>query len=96
MRARREAAAYREQHGFGVRQDEDVGELGLAHRHLRDGPAVGQFVVAQRVSTIIDADRIIVLDGGRIVGDGTHKQLRAENATYQEIVESQLSAAEAA
>lgn len=55
-------------------------------------PETTKFVVAQRVSTIIDADRIIVLDGGRIVGDGTHEQLLAENATYQEIVESQLGA----
>ncbi|MDI2098660.1 ABC transporter ATP-binding protein [Ruicaihuangia caeni] len=49
-------------------------------------------VVAQRVSTIVDADRIIVLDGGVIVGSGTHEELLADNPTYQEIVESQLSA----
>lgn len=55
-------------------------------------PQTTKFVVAQRVSTITDADRIIVLDGGRIVGDGTHEQLLADNPTYQEIVESQLGA----
>lgn len=57
-------------------------------RELRD---VTKLVVAQRVSTIIDADRIIVLDNGRIVGTGTHDELVASNKTYQEIVESQLS-----
>lgn len=53
-------------------------------------------VVAQRVATIRDADRILVLDDGRVVGDGTHDELLAGNATYQEIVYSQLSAQEAA
>lgn len=53
-------------------------------------------VVAQRVATIRDADRILVLDDGRVVGDGTHDELLAGNTTYQEIVYSQLSAQEAA
>lgn len=48
-------------------------------------------VVAQRVSTIRDADQIIVLDEGRIVGRGTHEELVDSNETYQEIVESQLA-----
>jgi ATP-binding cassette subfamily B protein len=55
-------------------------------------PETTKLVVAQRVSTITDADRIIVLDGGSIVGDGTHETLLASNTTYQEIVESQLGA----
>ncbi len=42
------------------------------------------------------ADRIIVLDGGRIVGTGTHRELLESNETYQEIVYSQLSESEAA
>lgn len=58
----------------------------------RELPQVTKLVVAQRVSTIIDADRILVLDNGRIVGTGTHDELVATNQTYQEIVESQLSA----
>ncbi|MFT4262404.1 MAG: ABC transporter ATP-binding protein [Nocardioides sp.] len=53
-------------------------------------------IVAQRVSTIRDADQILVLDDGRIVGRGTHAELLAGNTTYQEIVASQLSAEEAA
>ena len=53
-------------------------------------------VVAQRVSSIIDADQILVLEDGRIVGRGTHEQLLDSNTTYQEIVSSQLTAEEAA
>jgi ATP-binding cassette subfamily B protein len=48
-------------------------------------------IVAQRVSTITDADQIIVLENGAVVGRGTHEELLAENPTYREIVESQLS-----
>ena len=53
-------------------------------------------IVAQRVSTIRDADLILVLDDGVVVGRGTHDELLAGCSTYQEIVASQLSAAEAA
>ena len=53
-------------------------------------------IVAQRVGTILNADRIIVLDGGRIVGSGTHRELLESNETYREIVYSQLSESEAA
>ena len=53
-------------------------------------------VVAQRVSSIRDADLILVLEDGRVVGRGTHTELLADNATYQEIVTSQLTAEEAA
>ncbi|HEY8787709.1 MAG TPA: ABC transporter ATP-binding protein [Actinopolymorphaceae bacterium] len=53
-------------------------------------------IVAQRVSTIRDADRIVVLDEGRVVGVGRHDDLMDSCETYREIVLSQLSAAEAA
>ena len=53
-------------------------------------------VVAQRVSTIRDADLILVLEDGRVVGRGTHAELLEDNPTYQEIVASQLTAEEAA
>jgi ATP-binding cassette subfamily B protein len=49
-------------------------------------------IVAQRVSTVADADQIIVLEDGEIVGLGTHEALLATCPTYVEIVESQLRA----
>src|SRR5438477_437626 len=52
-------------------------------------------IVSQRVSTIRHADCILVLDEGTLVGSGTHDELLATNATYQEIVDSQLRGAEA-
>jgi ATP-binding cassette subfamily B protein len=52
--------------------------------------AAAVVIVAQRVSTIMDADQIIVLDGGRVVGVGTHQQLVRGCPTYHEIVVSQL------
>ena len=51
-------------------------------------------VVAQRVSTIRDADQIIVLEAGKIVGRGTHDELAEANPTYREIIESQLTTEE--
>ena len=48
-------------------------------------------IVAQRVGTIMDADQIIVLDKGEIVGRGTHEELMATNDIYREIAETQLS-----
>jgi ATP-binding cassette subfamily B multidrug efflux pump len=65
-------------------------ELG---RHITDATVV---IVAQRVSTIRDADRIVVLDDGLVVGTGTHAELMSDNPTYREIVLSQLTEQEAA
>ncbi|MFF1877712.1 ABC transporter ATP-binding protein [Leifsonia sp. NPDC058230] len=62
----------------------------------RDVSDATMIVVAQRVSTIVDADQIIVLDDGRVVGRGTHDELLQTNETYAEIVSSQLTAEEAA
>jgi ATP-binding cassette subfamily B protein len=53
-------------------------------------------IVAQRVSTIIDADQILVLEDGEVVGRGRHAELLETCETYQEIVRSQLTAEEAA
>ncbi len=61
--------------------------------HIADATVV---IVAQRVSTIRDADRIVVLDDGQVVGTGTHTELMDTNQTYREIVLSQLTEQEAA
>jgi ATP-binding cassette subfamily B protein len=53
-------------------------------------------IVAQRVSTIVTADQIVVLEDGRTVGLGTHEDLLESCPTYAEIVSSQMSAREAA
>ena len=50
-----------------------------------------KLIVAQRISTIMDADQILVLDAGKVVGQGTHRELLANNEVYQEIAYSQLS-----
>jgi ATP-binding cassette subfamily B protein len=62
-------------------------------REISDATVV---IVAQRVGTIMGADRIVVLDSGTIVGMGTHHELMATCETYKEIVYSQLSTEEAA
>jgi ATP-binding cassette subfamily B protein len=54
------------------------------------------FVVAQRISTVISADRIVVLDDGRVVGIGAHAELLERNEIYREIVVSQVSLEEVA
>ncbi|TFD52971.1 ABC transporter ATP-binding protein [Cryobacterium sp. Hh11] len=68
--------------------------LRLALKQSANGATM--VIVAQRVSSIIDADQILVLEDGRIVGRGTHEQLLESNTTYQEIVSAQLTAEEAA
>jgi ATP-binding cassette subfamily B protein len=55
-----------------------------------------KIIVAQRISTIVDADQILVIEDGEIVGHGTHEELLLTSETYAEIVNSQLSAEEAA
>jgi ATP-binding cassette subfamily B protein len=62
-------------------------------REVADATVV---IVAQRVSTIRHADRIVVLEAGRVVGTGSHEELMAGNVTYREIVLSQLTEQEAA
>jgi ATP-binding cassette subfamily B protein len=62
------------------------------HEEVADATVV---IVAQRVSTIRDADRIVVLDEGEVVGEGRHHELMDGNETYREIVLSQLTEQEA-
>ncbi len=68
--------------------------LRLALKQSTEGATM--VIVAQRVSSIIDADQILVLEDGRIVDRGTHEELLESSTTYQEIVSSQLTAEEAA
>ncbi|MBN9325971.1 MAG: ABC transporter ATP-binding protein, partial [Cellulomonas sp.] len=77
--------------------DDSFSALDLAtDAHLRQAlwrelPEVTKIVVAQRVSTVTDADSILVLEDGHIAGAGTHTELLATNQTYREIAESQLA-----
>jgi ATP-binding cassette subfamily B multidrug efflux pump len=68
--------------------------LRAALRHETAGATV--FVVAQRISTVMTADRIVVLDSGRVVGIGTHDDLLETSPVYREIVVSQISLNEVA
>jgi len=68
--------------------------LRLALRSNTDGATM--VIIAQRVSSIVEADQILVLDDGRIVAQGTHEELLETSETYQEIVSSQLAAEEVA
>lgn len=73
----------------------DTGTDARLRRALKRGTAGATLVIiAQRVSSIVDADQILVLDDGRIVGHGTHHELLETSETYREIVSSQLSAEE--
>lgn len=47
-------------------------------------------IVAQRVSTVADADLILVLEDGQVVGQGTHRELKGTNQTYRQIIDSQI------
>ena len=69
-------------------------KLRAALRHETTNATV--LIVAQRVSTIMDADQILVLDEGRLVDTGTHRELMERSEVYREIVLSQLSAEEVA
>lgn len=68
-------------------------------RSIREGlktaePGVTKFIIAQRVTSVMDADRIIILDNGHIQDMGTHSELLGRNAIYQGLVKVQLGGAE--
>ena len=58
-------------------------------------PGTTKLIIAQRISSVKDCDRIVVMDDGRINGAGTHEQLLAENMIYREVYESQVGGADA-
>lgn len=68
----------------------------LRHDLAEQTADMTKLIVAQRISTIMDADLILVLDQGKVVGQGTHTELLANNEVYQEIAYSQLSKEELA
>ena len=55
-------------------------------KHTKDATVI---IVAQRINTIMNADQIVVLDNGKMVGIGTHEELSKNNKVYKEILESQ-------
>lgn len=56
------------------------------NKELKDTTTI---VIAQKIASVVKADRILVLDEGRLVGEGTHEELAATNRIYQEIFETQ-------
>jgi ATP-binding cassette subfamily B protein len=52
-------------------------------------PETTKIIIAQRVASVEDADKILIMDGGKITAMGTHKELLENNAVYQEIYNSQ-------
>jgi ATP-binding cassette subfamily B protein len=66
----------------------------LRHELARETAGKTVIIVAQRISSIMRADQIIVLDNGQVVAKGTHQALLKTSKVYREIAESQLSAAE--
>ena len=65
-------------------------EARIRHHLAHVLPDCTKFIIAQRVSSVMEADKILVLDSGQLVGEGTHKELLASNTTYQEIYYSQF------
>lgn len=86
----KQAAVYVFDDSFSALDFKTDAQLRLA---LKDDDLVSQAVtviVAQRISTVADADLILVLDDGQVVGQGTHEELAAHNPVYKEIINSQL------
>ncbi|ANZ64651.1 multidrug ABC transporter ATP-binding protein [Secundilactobacillus paracollinoides] len=67
--------------------DADLRAALRADKHIQQSITV---IVAQRIATVADADLILVMDNGKLVGKGTHDELRKTNTVYQEIIHSQL------
>ena len=65
-------------------------EAGIRRAFKEDIPNATKIIIAQRISSVIDADKIVVMDDGRITGIGTHTELLKNNQEYQEIYYSQM------
>ena len=65
----------------------------IRHSFAEKIPGTTVFIIAQRISSVMDADLIVVLDDGKISGAGTHDQLMASNHIYQEVYKSQQEGA---
>lgn len=84
------AAVYVFDDSFSALDFKTDAELRLALKRDQQVARAVTVIVAQRISTVADADLILVLSDGKVVGQGTHEQLAANNKVYQEIIDSQL------
>ena len=69
-------------------------EAGIREQLAEKLPGMTKIIIAQRISSVRHADRIIVLEDGKIMGSGTHEELLSGNEIYREIYESQKEGAE--
>lgn len=69
----------------------DMATEAIIQKRLREITDMTVIVIAQRVSSVLDANQILVLDHGRVVGEGTHEELLATNTVYQDIYHSQVT-----